>query len=181
MKSISLFAIFLYVLLLLSLTGCDSDTNGDSPENEGEIIITSALTNAEIRLTPPEDWVTPEDNTIGLAYYRHSSVRLAHFMITENILPKDFNEPDQYVEFKKQVYADKYDNIEYGNTENLTIESYAGRKITFNYDLFGITIKYGIVYIFKDGYAYKLSLNAPASYFELLESDFDQFVDSINF
>ena len=73
------------------------------------------------------------------------------------------------------------DNIEFGGVENTTVDGYTGKKMSYTYEGMGLTLKAVVIYIIIDDYAYTLTYAALTDFFDGLQGDFDQFVNSVRF
>ena len=184
--------VLLMVLFLFVLSACgggesappaEEDAAGDQTEEpvddgDDEATPAPAVTEVTVDVTPPDGWDIMEGAGL-LAGYMHNSG--ATFLVTRDNVPSEIEDYEGYVEFTKEIYSGTFDNIEFGGVENITVDGYTGKKMSYTYEGMGLTLKAVVIYIIIDDYAYTLTYAALTDFFDGLQGDFDQFVNSVRF
>jgi hypothetical protein len=185
MKAAKLMAVVLCISLLVSLTGCGGggSPDGDGGETEGGPSNdqggseTPGGAETGISVTPPAGW-EPHVGAGLLAGYRKNG---ATFQVTRDALPAQASTPDQFMDFVMSMFAETFANTEFETAQTLQVAGHESRKLFFTGEMFGLKMKYMVVYVFRSGYAYTLTCGTLLDEFSETESDFQAFVDSFQF
>lgn len=204
MRTGKLLALLLSLALVLCLAGCGGPADeaaGNGEENggvvsEGEEGEPGAdeeepgngengaeppgpeAAEANISVTSPAGW-EPQEGEGLLACYNKDS---ATFLVTREAIPAEADDDfDQFIEFVKGKFADTFDLIDVEEATALEVAGYEARELCFTAETFGLEMKYRVVYVFRDGYAYALTCGALAGEYAGLEGGFNSFIDSFGF
>lgn len=191
-KTTNKIIIFIVLFCMLSISSCSGsskNTNTSQPEKQNNSETPKTQTGAnqpvqqtttgetQVKVTPPDGWEPVEGSTALHQYMNNGS----SFIVTADFMPSSAKTPDAYMDFVKEQFTKVFDDVKYGDIENLTIAGVEGRKLIFTCKVAGFEMKYNVYYAFNNSKAYTFTCGGLSNQFDTLGGDYEKFINSVKF
>lgn len=174
-------AIFLGLILMFALFGCDSSKEGTKSSGQAQTTDkasapTKSTDEIKISVSPPEGWEPVKGSVLQVQYMKNT----ASFMVKdENFTGKTL---DEVVAEAKGYFEKSFKNVAYvGDAQTITVDDLDARKIIFTCTVSNMQMKYEYVYLFVGKDVYAITFGDLASSFDTLTADYEQILNNISF
>ncbi len=151
-----------------------NNTNNNQQENtQQEETNTKEV---DLKVTVPEGWNPVEGSVLPVQYMKNTS----SFMIkTENYGTKNLNE---IVTKSLEIFSSAFTDVkQIGNAQDLKIDGYDAKAMTFTAKVSGLEMKYMYVYTVVEGELYAITFGDLSTSFDKLTTDYETILKNITF
>lgn len=129
-----------------------------------------------IEVTPPEGWKPVEGSVLPVQYVKNT----ASFMVKQEQFKSDTL--DSVIGETLEVFGETFDNLEIqGAVEDIIIDGYDSKKLTFTYVMSNMNMKMQYTYLFVGGKPYVIVFGDLVDSFDSLADDFSTILNNIKF
>lgn len=106
----------------------------------------------EYSINPPEGW--EKKSSAAIAQYQKGT---GTFILTADAMPSNANTPDSYIDFVKGKLKSSFKDISFEKLTKGMKDKYETRELFYTVKMYGMILKYDVLYIFKNGKAFTLT------------------------
>ena len=129
-----------------------------------------------IEVTPPEGWKPVEGSVLPVQYVKNT----ASLMVKQEQFKSDTL--DSVIGETLEVFGETFDNLEIqGAVEDIIIDGYDSKKLTFTYVMSNMNMKMQYTYLFVGGKPYVIVFGDLVDSFDSLADDFSTILNNIKF
>ncbi len=132
-----------------------------------------AAATKQLKVTAPVGWVPNASNASMMM--KGSGT----YSIKVEYMPAEARTPDAFIDYVKKALGKTFKNCTFGPVVKLKVSGYEARRMEYAANVYGMKMKYIVLYVFDGSRVPSLTCGAMEGEFAKLKSDYEKIIASV--